>query len=304
MPSLKYDGSDSVETIRAEKRSVLSRVLPNSSATASEPVIAFKARWDRQKGIGLVSSCVESILEQARFIFDTWGEPRDVSAPYYETWQELQALSHKYPMHFAINVPGTTSPIESAALYTAADFLLMASVYEPCGLAQMECQRYGCVPIVRSTGGLADTVTHLSNGVVFHTMTSTGLLRGIGDAVDAYADDQMMARLIGETLRQRNEWHHRVGKYVSLYQDVRNWRVANGIQRTRCTASHASIYTDVTCWKKLRILIGSVKNQVAKIVHCGLPQDSFEALVPCMPNYCAREIWKKLSISVVGVMRK
>src|SRR5262245_60005248 len=43
------------------------------------------------------------------------------------------------------------------------------------------------------------------------------------------------------------------------------------------------------------------KKQVAMIIHCGLPQDSFESLVPCVPSYCAREIWKKLSISVVGV---
>jgi hypothetical protein len=43
---------------------------------------------------------------------------------------------------------------------------------------------------------------------------------------------------------------------------------------------------------------------VAMIVHCGLPQESFEALVPCVPNYCPRKFWKKLSISVIGVSKK
>jgi hypothetical protein len=46
------------------------------------------------------------------------------------------------------------------------------------------------------------------------------------------------------------------------------------------------------------------QEQVAKIVLCGLPHDSFEALVPCVPNYCARKFWKKLSISIVGVKKK
>src|SRR5215213_3528768 len=51
--------------------------------------------------------------------------------------------------------------------------------------------------------------------------------------------------------------------------------------------------------QKHQALLGAPKS-----VHCGLPQDSFEARVPLVPNYCAREIWKKLSISVIGVKRK
>jgi len=75
----------------------------------------------------------------------------------------------------------------------------------------------------------------------------------------------------------------------------------NGMRRT---ASPSSIYTDVTCLKKMSISVGRVKKQVAKNVHSGLPQDSFETLVPCVQNYCACKILKKLSISAVGLKKK
>jgi starch synthase len=230
----RYDGTDRVDAIRKEKSSLLSQLLPIWSYGQGQPVIAFKARWDRQKGILLLAKCMEGILEHARFIFDTWPEPREGSAEHFEAWRKLTALRYKYPLRLALNATRTTSPEESVALYTVTDFLVMPSVYEPCGLAQMECQRFGCIPIVRRTGGLSDTVTDLSmrsegaNGIVFDTMTRQGLMGAIRRAVEAYKDPEVMNSLIANTLRQKNEWHHRIEAYESLYESaIRNRVGAN-----------------------------------------------------------------------------
>ena len=102
----------------------------------------------------------------------------------------------------------------------------MPSVYEPCGLAQMECQRYGCVPIVRRTGGLADTVQDLAvgaanaNGLVFNTMTDSGLASAVTRAVQMFRDQGCIQSVIGNTLRQKNDWDTRVTEYMKLYAET------------------------------------------------------------------------------------
>jgi starch synthase len=226
MLGLQYDGSDSVEGLVERKLATRAEILPQWSVPAGDPIICFKGRWDHQKGIELMIQSMETILESACFVFDTWGEPKNGKAPHWGLWQELKRLEARYPLRLAVNVPGTTSPTESAVLYTLADFLLMPSVYEPCGLAQMECQRYGCVPIVRRTGGLADTVRDerddpdAANGVVFNTLTAHGLLEAMARAAAMYRDKSCMKSVIGNTLRQENGWEKRVAEYTNLYAET------------------------------------------------------------------------------------
>ncbi len=223
MLGLQYDGSDSVDALVERKLATRREILPEWNVPTGDPIIGFKGRWDHQKGIELVIQNMETILESACFVFDTWGEPKNGKAPHWGLWQELKRLEARYPLRLAVNVPGTTSPTESAVLYTLADFLLMPSVYEPCGLAQMECQRYGCVPIVRRTGGLADTVQDVSNGpavangIAFNTMTASGLLSAVRRAVATYRDETGIKSVIGNTLRQKNGWETRVTEYTNLY---------------------------------------------------------------------------------------
>lgn len=233
MPGLKYDGSDSVEAVVEKKLTERESVLPRWRVPPGDPIIGFKARWDRQKGIELVIRNMEAILESACFVFDTWGEPKNERESYWDLWLELKRLEAKYPLRLTVNAPGTTSPTESAALYTLADFLLMPSVYEPCGLAQMECQRYGCVPIVRRTGGLADTVHDYSigaesaNGFVFNSMTDAALISAVSRAVAIFRDTEQFKYLIQNTLSQDNDWNTRVTEYVNLYSDTTEMRRTN-----------------------------------------------------------------------------
>ena len=76
--------------------------------------------------------------------------------------------------------------------FAASDFMMMPSLFEPCGLPQMECQKYGSLPVVRDTGGLHDTVEMLDvagskgNGFVFETFDSNGLFWAVDRAMDFY----------------------------------------------------------------------------------------------------------------------
>jgi len=101
----------------------------------------------------------------------------------------------------------------------------MPSRYEPCGLVQMECQRYGAVPIVRNTGGLADTVSETGdnhfpspNGFVFDKFDTSEMLAAVTRAVKTYHNAPDFARIQANALAQRNGWETRVPLYEALYE--------------------------------------------------------------------------------------
>ena len=112
----------------------------------------------------------------------------------------------------------------------AADFILMPSLYEPCGLPQMEGMRYGALPIVRATGGLKDTVEHLDvgrdrgNGFVFNDFTAGGLWWGCEEAMRFYRcplEDRhrTVARVMQEGLDRFN-LEHTTREYVKIYEKL------------------------------------------------------------------------------------
>ncbi len=115
------------------------------------PLFVFMGRLDAQKGVDILFQAVEAVLEsgpEAQFVFMGSGieELEEVAS-------ELEA---KFPANFkaVLSFKGQ----EKYKTYAAADFALMPSRYEPCGLVQMEGMRFGVLPIVAPTGGLADTV--------------------------------------------------------------------------------------------------------------------------------------------------
>lgn len=112
----------------------------------------------------------------------------------------------------------------------AADFILMPSLYEPCGIPQVEGPRYGTFPIVRRTGGLADTVEHLSsdgssgNGFVFEHFTPEGLLYGIREAMTFYSKDaqfraSVQRRIMEESFKKFNITNT-AKRYIEVYQQI------------------------------------------------------------------------------------
>lgn len=114
-------------------------------------------------------------------------------------------------------------------LYAASDFLLMPSVYEPCGLNQMIAMSYGSVPIVRKTGGLADSVEDFTDaprfpkdkgvGVCFEGLDRFSFLHAVSKAISLYADKKIYRKVLQHNKSVDNSWSKRAGDYVSIYNE-------------------------------------------------------------------------------------
>jgi starch synthase len=113
----------------------------------------------------------------------------------------------------------------------SSDMFLMPSRYEPCGLNQMYSQRYGTVPIVRRTGGLADSVEHYDpirgsgTGVVFNDFDAPALEWALNLALDLYAQPAHWARLMRNGMARDFSWQHQGGEYLALYRRLLAARV-------------------------------------------------------------------------------
>lgn len=105
----------------------------------------------------------------------------------------------------------------SHQLYAASDMLLMPSIFEPCGLAQMIALRYGCVPLVHATGGLKDTVFDEKNGFAFKTPDNKGVASVLERAFEAMKTDQW-AELIQAGMEANYSWSASAEKYLKIYQ--------------------------------------------------------------------------------------
>ena len=105
-----------------------------------------------------------------------------------------------------------------------ADMFLMPSRYEPCGLNQMFSLRYGTIPIVRHTGGLADSVLPYDpqndegTGFVFEHFTPEGLHWALSQALTTYRDKDRWSQLMDRAMAQDFSWERQAGEYVKLYR--------------------------------------------------------------------------------------
>ena len=109
----------------------------------------------------------------------------------------------------------------SHRLYAAADFLLMPSRVEPCGLNQMYAMRYGTVPMVRRTGGLIDTVKDMGEwegfGILFNHASVDDIAHSIYRAIEVYKDKAQMERMRKHMMQIDHSWESVVEAYTSVY---------------------------------------------------------------------------------------
>jgi len=117
-------------------------------------------------------------------------------------------------------------------VYAGADFLLMPSRYEPCGLAQMIALAYGTIPIVHHTGGLVDTVVDYDdspergNGFLFTRYTAGGLVEAVRRAIAVYRKKDAWTQLRRTAMASRFTWDAAAGRYLELYQRAVEGRLA------------------------------------------------------------------------------
>lgn len=136
----------------------------------------------------------------------------------------LQRLADRFPDRVAACFD--FSEEREHRLLAGADFLLMPSLYEPCGLTQMRAQRYGALPVARQVGGLADTIEDGVSGFLFRDYDAQDLARAVRRARDAWADTAAMRRRVQGAMRRDFSWEASVIQYQAVYHQARRERLA------------------------------------------------------------------------------
>ncbi|MBI5091126.1 MAG: glycogen synthase [Candidatus Hydrogenedentes bacterium] len=225
LSGLDYSGSGALKAVDDAKRKCQRSLFSTWKwKDTGDPVIGIRSRWDMQKGVGIIAAGLPKLLTKARVVLVAWGVP-GATPELMELWEVLNLVAKQHPDRLRLNPPELSSPSDTSLHYTLADFFLMPSRYEPCGLVQMECQRYGAIPIVRATGGLADTVSEMEtdsfpspNGFVFDQFEPADMTAAAARAIKAYHNANDYSRLQSNALAQRNGWESRVPAYEKLYQ--------------------------------------------------------------------------------------
>ena len=178
------------------------------------PLFGLVGRLDPQKGFDLLAGAARAMLEDGvRMVILGTGDDRLV--------QGLRGLAGEWPGRLAILERFDRD--EARRVYGGSDLLLMPSRFEPCGQSQMIAMRYGTVPLVRSTGGLADTVIDADDhpddgdGFVFGPAEASALVIAARRAIDAYRDEARWADLIGRAMRRDFSWTASAPRYVEAY---------------------------------------------------------------------------------------
>jgi starch synthase len=171
------------------------------------PLLAMSARLVEQKGLDLILGGTAVMDGDAQYVFLGTGDPR------YE--EALAALAERAPDRIA--VPRMFSEQAEHRLLAGADMLLMPSQYEPCGLTQMRAQRYGALPLVRSVGGLRDTVTDGTNGFMFDAYTPPALDAALRSAIECYHHCEDWADMVEVAMRLDHSWGPSAERYQAAY---------------------------------------------------------------------------------------
>jgi starch synthase len=198
----------------ALKRAFIERV--GLSVPVTTPLAGIVSRLAAQKGIELMFDSLPKVLQSRDLALVALGS----GEPQYERF--LTELARRFPGRVVFR-QGYDDEL-SHWIEAACDLFLMPSLYEPCGLNQMYSLRYGTVPIVRHTGGLADSVEQFDpvsgegTGIVFAEFNSAALERALNTALDLHAQPQHWRRMVRNGMAKDFSWEKQGGRYVEIYR--------------------------------------------------------------------------------------
>jgi starch synthase len=184
-------------------------------AAGNKPLFGIISRLADQKGLDLIAGAIDEMmgLDLQVVVLGT-GEEK-----YHKL---LTHVAKKHPKSISVNLAFDATL--AARIYAASDVFMMPSRYEPCGLGQLISLRYGTVPLVRKTGGLADTVSNYNaktgkgNGFVFSEYSSKAFLKSVKAALSAYDDKTGWKKLVTAGMNEDNSWDNSAKEYVKLYK--------------------------------------------------------------------------------------
>jgi starch synthase len=183
------------------------------------PLIGLVGRLTDQKGLDLIAEVMQRWVqtEDAQWAILGTGQPK-----YHKL---LEGLSQRFPQKVAARLEFSNQLAHR--IEAGADIFLMPSRFEPCGLNQLYSLRYGTVPVVRSTGGLADTIVGydeqtaaagLANGFSFQEYSSLALNETLRQSCDIFRKPEVWNRLVAAGMKQDWSWNRSAKQYVELYK--------------------------------------------------------------------------------------
>lgn len=184
-------------------------------AERNVPLIGIISRLADQKGIDLFLA----ISDELNRLDCQWVILGTGSRSYEDA---LERIAREHPHRFSVQLEFNDQLAHQ--IEAGSDIFLMPSRYEPCGLNQMFSMRYGTIPVVRHTGGLADTVqdfnprTKSGNGFKFYDYSPEALLESIQKAVQVWQDKELWRELMRNAMSQDFSWRASALKYIDLYR--------------------------------------------------------------------------------------
>ncbi len=176
------------------------------------PLFGFVGRFEsRQKGLDLIARAVKTLPpETYQIVLLGTGQKKLVG--------EFQKLSE---MHENISYVNTFDERLARRIYAGSDIMLVPSKFEPCGLTQMIAMRYGTLPLVRKTGGLADSVRDGLTGFVFGPYSTAALVTKMQEAISVYAKQpRKFSTMMKNAMKEDFSWSHQVQEYINLYRKL------------------------------------------------------------------------------------
>jgi starch synthase len=185
-----------------------------------KPLIVFIGRLVGEKAADLLPDAISQSIYQhhgkANFLVLGSGDPKIEG--------QLDHMKHQFGGYFNSYIGYSESL--SHLMYAGADFLLMPSRVEPCGLNQMYALRYGTVPMVRSVGGLQDTITDFGDpngfGIRFNQPSVWDITYSVGRAIDLYQNKQELYHWMrSHMMTLDHSWDTAAKEYIELYQSLK-----------------------------------------------------------------------------------
>ncbi|MDO8514937.1 MAG: glycogen/starch synthase, partial [bacterium] len=179
------------------------------------PLMTFWGRLDGQKGIDLIKDTIRFLLAEFNIQFVIVGPAEQ----YYKEF--FLQLEKDYPGRVGTHL--MYDPILPRKLAAGADILLQPSYYEPGGIVVIEAMRYGCIPVVRAVGGLADSVSD-EVGFSFKDFNAMSFIVAVTRALELYKNKKEWEKLVKRAMNQNFSWDVVANKYLDLYSRVATFR--------------------------------------------------------------------------------
>jgi len=204
---------NSLELKKENKRKLQEELgLPETDCA----MLGIVTRLVDQKGLNLVGDILDDLVKNNNVQLVVLG----LGDPYYENM--FKTFAEKYPKKVSANIEFNDELAHK--IYAASDMFLMPSRFEPCGLGQLIALRYGTVPVVRQTGGLADTIQDFKieseegNGFSFKDFNCRALMKTLVRALSIYKNmPDLWEKIVRRGMQEDYSWKTAADKYIELY---------------------------------------------------------------------------------------